>query len=189
MNRPLSHTQGKVICMIKKTLLLFLICVTACVFSSCVKLTEANKAEKQITATITYKEVATESDFQRYNNAYSDPPREVPLEKDGYYLVKFECLIDNESSNDVSMINLIPVSNEWISYEADAVDIEATMPISSYTSEARDVYLYINKSLDTEEKTNEQLNNMTFEFEAQLFNENNKFISSVLFKGEYKASP
>ncbi len=174
----------------KSLLFIVLIITLALVFSSCARFTvkEAKEAAEQITATITYKEVATKSDFQRMNNAYSDPPREVPLEEDDYYLVKFSCTFNNNAAKNISFISFKPYSDGVVNISDEAIDIFPTYYIEPNSSESFDAYIYIDKSLDSEEKINEKLSGMTFDFEADYSKDEFENPLKISFKGEYKAS-
>ena len=127
-----------------------------------------------VTATVKYKDIAKDSDFawQKRNNAYSsDGIPKVELEKDGYYMIKIVCTINNGSSRNLACLNFVPYKDSQIMYEEDAIDIDppALYTIDPHTSDSVEAYIFVNKSLDTEQKIDEALKNETILFRAVLY--------------------
>ncbi len=150
----------------KLILIVALVLITACVITSC-----SNKnidESKLISVSVTYKGIATANDFEKYHNVYS-PYTEIKLERENYYLIKVLCTVSNDSSKNLSGLDFVTYSDKYVLYEADAIDIEPTYPIAPNSCESFEAYIYVDKSLDTEEKIINKLADTNFKFEAYLY--------------------
>ena len=101
----------------------------------------------------------------------SDGIPKVELEKDGYYMIKIVCTINNGSSRNLACLNFVPYKDSQIMYEEYAIDIDppALYTIDPHTSDSVEAYIFVNKSLDTEQKIDEALKNETILFRAVLY--------------------
>lgn len=162
------------IVLLKRSVSLFLVLLLIVgVFTACAKKDKDDEANL-VTATVKYKDIAKDSDFawQKRNNAYSsDGIPKVELEKDGYYMIKIICTINNGSSRNLACLNFVPYKDSQIMYEEDAIDIDppALYTIDPRTSDTVEAYIFVNKSLNTEPKINEALKNETILFRAVLY--------------------
>lgn len=140
-----------------------------------------------ITVSVTYKDVATESDFEKYNNVY-EPGTEIKLERDNYYLIKVRCTVFNNSSQNLSGLDFVTYSDENLLYEAGAIDIEPTYPIQPNSRDSFDAYIYVNKSLDNEEKITSALENEPFNFTAFLYDKLplEEYTTEISFQGKFQ---
>lgn len=93
------------IVLLKRSVSLFLVLLLIIgVFTACATKDKDDDANL-VTATVKYKDIAKDSDFdwQKRNNAYSsDSIPKVELEKDGYYMIKIVCTINNGSSRNLA---------------------------------------------------------------------------------------
>ena len=112
------------IVLLKRSVSLFLVLLLIIgVFTACTKKDKDDEANL-VTATVKYKDIAKDSDFawQKRNNAYSsDGIPKVELEKNGYYMIKIVCTINNGSSRNLACLNFVPYKDSQIMYEEDAI--------------------------------------------------------------------
>ncbi len=144
-----------------------MILVVACIVTSC---SNSKKESELVTATITYKDIAKNSDFEKNHNVYS-PESEIKLERDNYYLIKVICTINNGSSKKLSGLDFVSYNDKTVIYESGAIDIAPTYPINPGSSESFESYIYVDKSLDSEKKVEDKLVNTNFKFEAYLYDD------------------
>lgn len=168
--------------MYKKTIILIsLILAIAGIITSC----SNNKNEAElVSATVTYKAIAKDSDFKKYHNVYS-PDVEIELERDNYYLIKVICTINNGSSKNLSGLDFVPYNDKSVIYEAGAIDIAPTYPINANSTESFEAYIYIDKSLDNEEKITSELTDTIFKFQAYLYDDSPLNSTEITFEGNF----
>ena len=164
--------------------IIFLICIIlsiAGVITSCSNIKDESEL---VSATITYKDIAKDSDFEKYHNVYS-PEIEIELERDNYYLIKVICTINNGSSKNLSGLDFVSYNDKLVLYEEGAIDIEPTYPIAPNSIESFEAYIYVDKSLDNEEKIIAQLKNTIFKFQAYLYDDSPLYSTKINFKGNF----
>lgn len=150
----------------KKILIFVFVFIISVLFVSCSNNTKVDL--ELISISVTYKDVATDSDFKKYHNVYS-AETEIKLERDNYYLIKVICTINNRSSKKLSGLDFVSYSDEYVLYEAGAIDIEPTYQIEPNSNESFEAYIYVDKSLDSEEKISRKLIDTDFKFEAYIY--------------------
>lgn len=169
----------------KNIIFIVLVFAIVLVFSAC---SNNNLPDSDlISITVTYKETATEDDLKKYHNVYS-ADTEIALEKDNYYLIKVICTLNNQSSKILSLIDFVSYSNEYVLYEAGAIDIEPMYQIDPNTVESFEAYIYIDKTLDNEEKIKKALAEMKFSFSARSYDEPppGAYGNTILFDGKFQ---
>ena len=96
---------------------------------------------------------ATEEDFQKYNNAFSNET--VVLQKDGYRLMKAKCEITNKNNF---------AKNSEFQLTENAADYEPTFSIEANSSYDFDIYIYVSNELTDENEILQKLNNLIISF-------------------------
>lgn len=86
-------------------------------------------------------------------------------------LCKFYCVFEGVPIANLLCLNFVPYKDSQIMYEEYAIDIDppALYTIDPHTSDSVEAYIFVNKSLDTEQKIDEALKNETILFRAVLY--------------------
>lgn len=177
----------------KIILFIVLILVFAFIAVSCSNIKKELESLKEldtITATISYKDVAKDSDFEKYKNSfpseYAAPPDyEIEFEKDNYYLIKVVCTINNGSSKNLSYLYFESYKDSMLMYAAEAINVAPSYPMSPHSTESFDAYIYVDKSLDTEEKIKNELADTDFKFTAYLYDDSPLYSKQIDFQGTF----
>lgn len=162
--------------------LIGIILVIAVIITSC---SNSKDESELVNAAITYKDIAKDSDFEKYHNVYS-PEIEIELERDNYYLIKVICTVNNGSSKNLSGLDFVSYNDKILMYESGAIDIAPTYPINPNSVESFDAYIYVDKSLDNEEKITAALSDTTFDFQAYLYDTSPVNSTKINFNGNFE---
>lgn len=117
---------------------------------------------RDVTVTIQYDRLASESDFQKYTNVYIDNDIAVP-EKYGT-LVKLNAHINNYSEHNLTFLDLQRYINENVYFIPGAADLEPTLPIISNEGRDFDLYVYVNSNLSNDKEIQTALGEAIFSF-------------------------
>lgn len=105
---------------------------------------------------------ATEEDFQKYNNAFSNET--VVLQKDGYRLMKAKCKITNKNNFAISFEKVNAIKNNEFYLTDNSADYEPTFSIEANSSYDFDIYIYVSNELTDENEILQKLNNLIISF-------------------------
>lgn len=118
---------------------------------------------------------ATEEDFQKYNNAFSNET--VVLQKDGYRLMKAKCEITNKNNFAISFDKVNAIKNSEFQLTENAADYEPTFSIEANSSYDFDIYIYVNNELTDENEILQKLNNLIISFSTYKSNQTKQKIA------------
>lgn len=118
---------------------------------------------------------ATEEDFQKYNNAFSNET--VVLQKDGYRLMKAKCEITNKNNFAISFDKVNAIKNSEFQLTEIAADYEPTFSIEANSSYDFDIYIYVNNELTDENEILQKLNNLIISFSTYKSNQTKQKIA------------
>lgn len=139
------------------SLVFFIVAVLlVCSLSSCSN-TDTSNIKKKVDIEILNFSDATQEDFKRYNNAFTDSKPDMFV--DNYKLIKMNCKIKNNNEYPISFESIKEIKNDDCYLSSDAVDYEPTFSIRPNDSKNVDIYIYVNKNL-TENKISETLNDL-----------------------------
>lgn len=108
--------------------------------------------------------LASEEDFERYNNAFT--AQNVEFTIDNYRLFKVTYEISNNNDFAINIMKTQSIQNDDIYLPSDSIDLEPTYPISANSSLAVDIYIYVNNDLVNENDILNKLNELNIVFSA-----------------------